>query len=593
MPITNYQREQFITSIRNDDYSFINPMSGSEVSIARYNEDRNSLIDRDLLIEGQSNTNKVLAIHRFYERQYRALIDIYVDYSRKTETAATAEERQKYLGFKVLVRKILKTAKQFRTWSLTILSLPTLNDQPSVISRTLSEQQPSLAMTYEAALDVVPVDEQSLIVEGKGISLNPRLQGEGLDPKHRAWGTQYGPIRNALGAINDTWVNNQAGKEDLTVEIEFDDRLRQLDQEFNPTLDRNALDFDSPAFFNSFNYYLSPKESLEFLLTTREGVLYRGRDKNTTLDTHGERHIFTMDMQGNFYSNQDGEYRDGCRIGHPSFTRGEVVAGAGEMKVHEGKITEITNLSGHYVPGPLSVHRVLNALESRAVLAENCRVCIIPPPGEREGFIGAVAEFKQQYPLPAEIQNPPDLSEKANPAGLLDSLKAINDYLKHRAGETNRILALFKSFNGKDFYDRSNHFSELMLVMQYQTREQVLKHIDDTLPQFQRGRRTTYANLLANLRDALTEDSLLTNRLVREYLVDYSNGYYTLNQQMSAQRAYYSKSFFSDRSTERGEIAASSAQYRFFRKNVSEERRSEFDKADAIAEITQHNAKNW
>ncbi|MDP3268613.1 MAG: hypothetical protein Q8M40_06130 [Legionella sp.] len=593
MPVTNQQREQFISDIRNNNYSFIQNITGEQEEIIKYNQAHNSLINY-LITEGRSYTDKILAIHRFNEQQRQLLISLYVNASRNVETAPTAKEKKQCLDLKAEIRTTLKTARRFNKWSSTILSRPTLQDQPSIISRDLSKTQPPLAMTYEKALQIEPVREEFFIKTGNGIPLHPRLQGEAFDPKHRAWGTLYPSIRKALQPVNDTWANKQFRNEDLTVEIEFNDELRQYDQNFNPSLNREVLDSDNPECFNSFNHYFSSKESLDLMLSTKEGCLYRGRGNNKINTGDYVRHIFIMDMQGNFYSNQDGEYRNGRRIGHPSFTQGEAVAGAGEIQIKAGKITHINNMSGHYLPGPLSLHRVINELENRGVLAPTCKVKINPPLGQSEGyFVGSVAEFKKAYPMPAEIQNAPDLSEKANPARLLDSLQAINDYLKHRATETNGFLALFKSFNGRDFYQRSNHFKQLIDIMQTQSRDQIVQHIDQTLAQFQQGRRTTYANLLSDLRHSLTNDSLLSNPLVNESLNNYSGVYDALNQHITAQRSYYKKSCFSNRSSERAEIASCSSQYKFFRKDISEDKRSEFVKADTLLEMTQRNAKNW
>ncbi|MGQ3890707.1 hypothetical protein [Legionella sp. CNM-4043-24] len=592
MPITTEQRNQFVTDIRNNNYAFIPGIVGNEDAINDYNHARNQLLDY-LTSDGRSNTDKILAIHRFHHQQRQALINIYLNATRNTETAQEATERQRFVDIKASTRTILKAGRLFHTWSSTILPLSTLNDQPSVISRDLSAEQPSLAMTYEAAFGAVPANEEELISAGRGIPLHPRLQGEMLDPKHRAWGTGYASTRYALQPVNDGWANASPRTEDLTVHIEFNDLLRARDQSFDPSVDRENLDPNSPQFFNSFNHYLTQTELLNYLLTARNGRLHKGTEENPIQNTGQEPHIFTMDMQGNLYTNRDGEYRNGRRIGHPSFTRGEALAGAGELKIVAGKVTQISNQSGHYVPGPLSLHRVLVELETRGVLAPNCRVIILPPPMQEGYFSGTVEEFKAQYPMPDDIQNPPDLSEKANPARLLESLREINNYLKQRGRETSGFLSFFNQFNGRDFHQRSTHFKTLMDTMVAGNVGDVVAFINNSLPQFQHGRRTSYANLLIAVRDALTEGSLLANPLVRENLNDYSKVYDSLNQHIQAQRQYREKSFFESKRNERGAVAESYLQYKFWRKDVSEERRSEFDKADTAAEMAELNAKNW
>ena len=69
--------------------------------------------------------------------------------------------------------------------------------------------------------------------------------------------------------------------------------------------------------------------------------------------------IFVMTTNGVFYSG-------GHNVGifhHSSFTGGSDVAGAGEMKVVNGKLTELTNKSGHYKPDKKSSVQVLYALK--------------------------------------------------------------------------------------------------------------------------------------------------------------------------------------------------------------------------------------
>lgn len=59
---------------------------------------------------------------------------------------------------------------------------------------------------------------------------------------------------------------------------------------------------------------------------------------------------------------------------HTSFLNGKPVICAGEIKISKGKITEIDNESGHYLPLPFHLHQGVSYLKSENVLDENCIV---------------------------------------------------------------------------------------------------------------------------------------------------------------------------------------------------------------------------
>ncbi|MGH9125106.1 MAG: hypothetical protein ACRDZ8_10330, partial [Acidimicrobiales bacterium] len=68
--------------------------------------------------------------------------------------------------------------------------------------------------------------------------------------------------------------------------------------------------------------------------------------------------IFVMTKNGAFYS---GSHQVGI-FHHSSFTSGSDVAGAGEMKIVNGKLTDMTNKSGHYKPSGQHSFQVMAAL---------------------------------------------------------------------------------------------------------------------------------------------------------------------------------------------------------------------------------------
>lgn len=66
------------------------------------------------------------------------------------------------------------------------------------------------------------------------------------------------------------------------------------------------------------------------------------------VEAKGGRYIFVMDAQGTIYA---GENIHKVQH-HSSFMGGGAVAAAGELQVSGGRLTTISNMSGHYRPGP-------------------------------------------------------------------------------------------------------------------------------------------------------------------------------------------------------------------------------------------------
>ncbi len=73
--------------------------------------------------------------------------------------------------------------------------------------------------------------------------------------------------------------------------------------------------------------------------------------------------IFVMAPDGKIYA---GQHKVGL-FHHSSFLSGGKAAGAGEIKVDGGRLTKITNKSGHYIPGVSEVVQTFAELQSRGV----------------------------------------------------------------------------------------------------------------------------------------------------------------------------------------------------------------------------------
>jgi len=100
-----------------------------------------------------------------------------------------------------------------------------------------------------------------------------------------------------------------------------------------------------------------------------------------------DRHIFTMDGEGQFHSaDAVRETRtrgaqaaaEGLdtqeRFHHSSFNAGEAVAGAGEMQVRDGQVELVSDTSGHYFPGSKQMMQTVQQLERNNVSMEKLGV---------------------------------------------------------------------------------------------------------------------------------------------------------------------------------------------------------------------------
>ena len=96
-------------------------------------------------------------------------------------------------------------------------------------------------------------------------------------------------------------------------------------------------------------YFFSKNERARFALTVKSGLLLDAQGKPfDTRSVRGGRAIFVMDVSGEIYAYLS-QSKPG-RIHHASLVGGEPVAMAGEMKVEQGRVTVVSNKSGHYQP---------------------------------------------------------------------------------------------------------------------------------------------------------------------------------------------------------------------------------------------------
>jgi hypothetical protein len=92
----------------------------------------------------------------------------------------------------------------------------------------------------------------------------------------------------------------------------------------------------------------------------------------TWVGSKPERMIYTMDTKGDFrmadsIAEAQREDREGLRVHHSTTAAGQEVAGAGEMKIREGVVEQVSDASGHYRPDFAMTQQVAGALKNQGV----------------------------------------------------------------------------------------------------------------------------------------------------------------------------------------------------------------------------------
>jgi hypothetical protein len=129
--------------------------------------------------------------------------------------------------------------------------------------------------------------------------------------------------------------------------------------------------------------YLDEASRRDKMLHVRDGKLHDsdGMPFDTSggrsLHSSGGRAIFVMDEQGNIYASND--HRRG-RFHHSSFLAGGPVAGAGELRVVDGKLELISDQSGHYLPPRELTQQVVDRLRSLGVEVSDDQIEYHAPP---------------------------------------------------------------------------------------------------------------------------------------------------------------------------------------------------------------------
>ena len=115
--------------------------------------------------------------------------------------------------------------------------------------------------------------------------------------------------------------------------------------------------------------YVSEADRWRYQIVFHEGRLYRRASADSdargdAVDTNHQGWIFVMDKVGRCYTSF-GESPDGLSFHHSTILSGQAVAFAGGIEVHEGRLVNLDNGSGHYRPGLAQLIRVLYLLRTR------------------------------------------------------------------------------------------------------------------------------------------------------------------------------------------------------------------------------------
>lgn len=118
--------------------------------------------------------------------------------------------------------------------------------------------------------------------------------------------------------------------------------------------------------------YFSDRERERHRLTVHDGLLHDRRGRPFHSKKGGSfwggpeeaRSIFVMDGKGNLYASNE---QDKGRLHHSSFLGGDPVASAGEIGVVDGKVTFLSDRSGHYSPPAGCITQAIRYLHDEGV----------------------------------------------------------------------------------------------------------------------------------------------------------------------------------------------------------------------------------
>jgi len=201
------------------------------------------------------------------------------------------------------------------------------------------------------ARDEARVDMTDEELQKKGWALLP-MMGSQRQMDTQQFKTNYRYADEADLQANKAGATQSTDRDEAIVEL---DHGRFVFAKTGQALESKEL--HAPGFLVK-NLFKSKREELGRDLSSEEKEAL-----NQEILEAGGRYIFVMDSSGTIYA---GESLFGVQH-HSSFMGGGSVAAAGEIAVSGGKLTLISNQSGHYQPGPGFLWQAIAQMASQGV----------------------------------------------------------------------------------------------------------------------------------------------------------------------------------------------------------------------------------
>lgn len=123
--------------------------------------------------------------------------------------------------------------------------------------------------------------------------------------------------------------------------------------------------------------YFDEFERIKYKLTIKDGKLFDSKgvlfdtSKAGTIHSGKGRVMFVMDENGIIYASK---FQIRGKLHHSSFLAGKPVASAGELKVVNGVVKEISRKSGHYTPSKVINKQIVKVLKSSGVETKSIKI---------------------------------------------------------------------------------------------------------------------------------------------------------------------------------------------------------------------------
>lgn len=196
-----------------------------------------------------------------------------------------------------------------------------------------------------------------------------------------------------------------------------------------------SKDSDKPEerIFNRARvHYMGEEEQQKNTLAFKDGKAHKSRvpsgdsDSAETAPVHtlgasgvgtsnaqgADKHIFAMTKDGEFRTvDAWGEHKEEANEGpapegkeghtlvtmnHSSLTAGDAVAAAGELRINDGTVEQLTDNTGHYSADNRMTHNALRTLEDSGVDSHNLTTRLFAGP-KNKPVISSAREFKEAY----------------------------------------------------------------------------------------------------------------------------------------------------------------------------------------------------